>query len=342
LTVLITVRDPLRRAAAKAELVQDLQRVREGAHMARAFETDIYVTNVCNLRCDYCYFYFEDYFVLDSHHVRENVSLDQLKTLAERLSGRTYCMVVLGGEPFSRSDFKAFLEHVRKQDIYSVRVTTNGLFLKAKQECLPLIDTLTVSIDAMRIKQYPKQMKRLLDDLAYLRTQYGYDLPNIVPSWTTSPTDNFETDVRPILDFTMQHGFIMKFLPLKVDQHADWPSEREMILKALDYAGPQYVTNQLSHTEQLSDDFGRRNCMVKGNQFYLDFEGNFLYPCDEYAHQKVGSLLTTELPTLLSQGEDMYGAFPAQGSVCAHCPSGCHSDNSYILRSPGRQLEWLE
>jgi MoaA/NifB/PqqE/SkfB family radical SAM enzyme len=339
--VLITVRDPERRAAAKAELIQDLERVRAGQHMARALETDIYVTNVCNLRCDYCYFYFEDYFVQDSHHSRMNATLEDLCTLVEKLSGRTYCLEVLGGEPFSRHDFKEFLTHARRQDIYSIRCTTNGLYLKSKQDVLPLIDTLTVSIDAMRIKQYPRQMKRLLDDLAYLRNKYGSDLPRIVPSWTTNPSDSFEKDVRPILDFTIQQGFIMKFLPLKNDQYVDWPSERAMILKAIDYAGNEYVTNHPEHTEQLREDFGGKNCLVKGNQFYLDFGGNFLYPCDEYAHQKVGSLLTSEIPVLVAKGEELYGEYPRQDSVCAHCPSGCHSDDSYILRHPERQLEWL-
>ena len=174
-----------------------------------------------------------------------------------------------------------------------------------------------------------------------MHDKYGSDLPRIVPSWTTAPSDRFEEDVRPILDFTIKHGFIMKFLPLKTDQHAHWPSERGMILKAIDYAGSEYVTNQIGHTEQLSDEFGGKNCLVKGNQFYLDFGGNFLYPCDEYANQKVGSLLTSEIPLLLAKGEELYGEYPRQDSVCAHCPSGCHSDDSYILRHPERQLEWL-
>jgi MoaA/NifB/PqqE/SkfB family radical SAM enzyme len=340
--MLLTVRDPERRHAARAELVQDLDRVRCGQPMSRAFETDIYVTNACNLRCSYCYFYFEDYFVQDSHLGHADVSLDTLQKLVEKLSGRTYSIVVLGGEPFSRRDFKTFLRHVRSQDIYSTRVTTNGLYLKAKQDLLPLVDTLTVSIDAIRIKQYPKQMKRLLDDLRYLREQYGDDLPTIVPSWTTSPSDSFEEDVKPILDFTIENNFVMKFLPLKVDQHADWASERDMALQALDYAGSRYVTNDRAHTLQLSDDFGRQNCLVSGNQFYIDFAGNFLYPCDEYAHQKVGSLLDSDIPTLIAEGESKYGTFPVNGSICAHCPSGCHSDNSYILKHPDRQLRWLD
>ncbi|MGY2062410.1 radical SAM protein, partial [Nocardia gipuzkoensis] len=149
--MLITVRDPVRRAAVREEFRADVERLQRGSDARRAFETDIYVTNACNLRCNYCYFYFEDYFAEPSHHARENVSLDTLRALADRLSGHTYCVVVLGGEPFSRRDFGDLLTHMRTLDIPSIRVSTNGLLLRHNKHLLPLVDTLTVSIDAMRI-----------------------------------------------------------------------------------------------------------------------------------------------------------------------------------------------
>ncbi|PXX61055.1 4Fe-4S single cluster protein [Nocardia tenerifensis] len=339
--MLITVRDPGRRATARRELEQDLVRLRLGLDAHRAFETDIYVTNTCNLRCSYCYFYYEDYFSEPSHHARENVPTETLRVLTEKLSGRTYCLVILGGEPFSRRDFGDLLRHIRQQDIPSIRVSTNGLLLRRNESLLPLVDTLTVSIDAMRTRQYPKQMKRLLDDLAGLRRDFGADLPTIVPSWTTSPTDDFDQDVAPLLDFCVENEFIMKFLPLKQNQHADWSKEREISLRAIEYAGPEYVTNDRAHSDRLSNEFTQTNCLVQSNQFYLDFEGNFLYPCDEYADQKVGSLLDSEIPDLVAAGRQRYGEYPGTASVCTHCPSGCHSDNSFILRNPARQLRWL-
>ncbi|RDI65012.1 radical SAM protein [Nocardia pseudobrasiliensis] len=339
--MLITVRDPVRRAAVREEFRADVERLQRGLDAHRAFETDIYVTNTCNLRCNYCYFYFEDYFAEPSHHARENVSLDTLRALADQLSGHTYCVVVLGGEPFSRRDFGDLLTHMRALDIPSIRVSTNGLLLRRNKHLLPLVDTLTVSIDAMRIRQYPKQMARLLDDLRALRQEFGADLPTVVPSWTTASNDDFDRDVVPLLDFCVENAFIMKFLPLKHDQHSDWAKEREMALRAVEYAGREYVTNDRRHSEQLSDAFTQSNCLVRGNQFYLDFEGNFLYPCDEYADQKVGSLLEHSIDELVARGRERYGEFPVRDSVCAHCPSGCHSDNSYILRHPERQLEWF-
>ncbi|MBF6128497.1 radical SAM protein [Nocardia brasiliensis] len=340
--MLITIRNSATRSAVRAEFEQDLLRLQLGLDAHRAFETDIYVTNTCNLRCSYCYFYYEDYFSEASHHAKENVTTDTLRRLTEKLSGKTYCLVILGGEPFSRRDFGELLHHIRQQDIPSIRVSTNGLLLRRNKQLLPLIDTLTVSIDAMRTRQYPGQMTRLLGDLAGLRQEFGDDLPTIVPSWTTASTDDFDRDVVPILDFCVENRFIMKFLPLKQDQHSDWAKEREISLRAIEYAGPEFVTNDRKHSARLSNEFAQANCLVQGNQFYLDFEGNFLYPCDEYADQKVGSLLDSEVEDLVELGRQRYGEFPASGSVCAHCPSGCHSDNSFILRNPARQLQWLD
>src|SRR5579885_1167541 len=70
-------------------------------------------------------------------------------------------------------------------------------------------------------------------------------------------------------------------------------------------------------------------------------EGQFLYPCDEYAHQKVGSVYEHDLDELYEEGVRRFGNYPRNDGICAHCPSGCHSDNYYILRFPERQLQWL-
>ena len=339
--MLITVRDPVIRARARRCFAEDSARLRAGGRARRALETDVYVTNVCNLRCNYCYFYFEDYFDAPSHHEHGDPPLSHLEALLRNISGHTYCLVILGGEPFTRRDFGEFLTYARTMDIFSVRVTTNGLFLKRKKDVLPLIDALTVSIDAMRIRQYPKQMAKVLDDIHDLKVEFGDELPRVVPSWTTGPDDDFDRDVRPILDFAREHGFVVKFLPLKVDQHVDWKKQQEITLAATAYLGPEGVTNQLPHTLELAEDYGGRNCLVEGNQFYIDYDGQFLYPCDEYAHQKVGSAFDADLGTLYEEGVRRYGEYPVASSICAHCPSGCHSDNSFILRNPDRQLQWL-
>lgn len=341
--MLFYVRDIEHRKRARVSFLEDAQRIQRGELANRALETDIYITNTCNLRCSYCYFYFEDYFNEPSHHDSEcNMPLEQLKKLVDQISGKTYCLVILGGEPFSRPDLVEFLEYARAKDIFSIRISTNGLLIKRKKHALQYIDTLSVSFDAMRLKQYTRELNQLLNDLSDLRSEFGENMPRIIPSWTTHPDDDFEKDVRPLLDYSRDHGFIVKFLPVKFNQKADWVKQRQMVLQAIEYAGPEAVTNQIGHTQQLSSDYGGKNCLVQRNQHYIDFEGNFLYPCDEYAHQKVGSIFEKGLDELFAEGVAKFGKYPRTDGICGNCPSGCHSDNSYILRFPERQLAWLE
>lgn len=340
--MLFHVRDPKLRAVARDQFLESCHLLRQGKKPLRALETDIYVTNACNLRCGYCYFYFEPYFSRPVHNTGRDPSLPQLSALADRLSGKTFCIVLLGGEPFARRDLGDLLAYIRSKDIFSIRVSTNGLLLPRHTNLFKYIDTLSVSFDAMRSRQYPREAVAVLAQLKELKGEYGESLPKVIPSWTTSPDDDFDRDIRPLLDYSLQHGFMVKFLPLKTNQRADWNKQQAVVLQAIAYAGPDAITNQLGHTEQLSDDFGRHNCLLQGNQFYVDYDGQFLYPCDEYADQRVGSVYDIDIDMLYAEGVRRFGEYPRSDGICAHCPSGCHSDNSYILRYPARQLKWLD
>jgi radical SAM protein with 4Fe4S-binding SPASM domain len=129
-------------------------------------------------------------------------------------------------------------------------------------------------------------------------------------------------------------------LPVKKAQCVNWAHHRQVVLRALEYAGPEWVTNDPQHTAQLSDRFVRDTCLQQ-IQYYIDFEGQFLYPCDEFPNQKVGSVFEQSLDRLWQAGVRHYGPYPLQDGVCAHCPSGCHSDNSHIFTFPERQLRDL-
>lgn len=331
------VRDPHLRAAAREEFIRDCDRIARGLPPERVLEIDIYVTKRCNIACSYCY--FSDYFDRPDRRLPPDPSLDRLKELLDRIEGKTYSLVVLGGEPFSRSDFAQFLTYARKKDIYSIRVSTNGLYLKRKKDALPLIDRLTVSFDCTRTEEYPDRMEQLLVDIRQVKEELGGEFPRLCLSWTTGRDDDFQEDVRPLLDYALRHGFEVKFLPVKIDRRADWAHHRQVVLHALDYA-PGIVTNDRRHTENLSPEFVFNNCLQK-IQYYIDFEGEFLYPCDEFPHQKAGSIYRNTLDELWEAGRETFGVYPRRDAVCSHCPSGCHSDNSYIFQFPDRQLEDL-
>jgi hypothetical protein len=109
----------------------------------------------------------------------------------------------------------------------------------------------------------------------------------------------------------------------------------------LSRSGAGTVTNELSHTLQLNDEFVMRNCL-QGVQYYIDFRGQFLYPCDEFPEQAVGSIYEYDIDALYERGRRRFGDYPKRASICGHCPSACHSDNSFILRNPERQLSDLD
>lgn len=332
------VRDRDARAAARAEFIRDCERVERGLSPKRVLETDIYITKRCNLQCSYCY--FRDYFDHPDRPLPPDPSLDSLETLLDRVEGKTYCLVVLGGEPFSRPDFTEFLTYARTKDIYSIRVSTNGLYLKRKKDALPLIDHLTVSFDCTRTREYPDKMRQLLADICEVKEELREEFPHLCLSWTTGLDDDFQKDVRPLLDYAIQHEFNVKFLPVKIDRRVDWARHKHIVLQALEYATPERITNDPQHTENLGSEFVFNNCLQKV-QYYIDFEGQFLYPCDEFPDQKVGSIYDYTPDELFEAGVRKFRAYPRENTICSHCPSGCHSDNSYIFRFPDRQLKDL-
>jgi MoaA/NifB/PqqE/SkfB family radical SAM enzyme len=332
------VQDSKMRAAARAEFALDCERIRQGLSPKRVLETDIYITKRCNLHCSYCY--FRDYFGRPDRPLPEDPSLDQLKTLLDQIEGRTYCLVILGGEPFSRPDFTEILTYARSKDIYSIRISTNGLYVKRKKDALSLIDRLNVSFDCTRSREYPDRMKQLLMDIVEVKEELGEAFPRLCLAWTTGSNDDFETDVRPLLDYAIQHRFEVKFLPVKIDQRVDWSRHRDIVLRAIEYASPKLITNELCHTDNLSPEFVFNNCL-QNIQYYIDFEGQFLYPCDEFPGQRVGSIYDRSLDKLFEYGLEKFGTYPRKDAVCSQCPSACHSDNSYIFKFPERQLQDL-
>lgn len=332
------IRDRRVRKAARLELIEDCQRIQKGLRPKRVLETDIYLTKRCNLHCSYCY--FRDYFCNAKQQSPKDPSLDELKLILDKIDGKTYCLVVLGGEPFGRDDFFEVIKYARTKDIYSIRVSTNGLYLTRKQEVLPLIDRVAVSFDCTRTSEYPDQMKILLSDIVAVRDKMGKDFPRLCLAWTTGLKDDFENDVVPLLEYASKYGFEVKFLPVKDGQKVDWHKHKQIVMKALEYAPSGAVTNDPVHTKKLSPHFVFENCL-QGVQSYIDLQGRFLYPCDEFPNQTAGSVYEYTLDDLFEAGLRKYGVYPRVGTVCSHCPSGCHSDNSFILRNPEIQIRDL-
>lgn len=83
-------------------------------------KVDIELTNMCNLKCKYCYVDFNKPIDIENIDYKKTIEmLDELKEMG------TLFITITGGEPTLHPNFKDILKHALKNKFY-VRVLTNG------------------------------------------------------------------------------------------------------------------------------------------------------------------------------------------------------------------------
>jgi MoaA/NifB/PqqE/SkfB family radical SAM enzyme len=324
------------KVAVKPYFEEDCKKIAAGQKPDRAWETDIYITRRCNLSCSYCY--IREYFDRDYQFQDPDIKL--IFSLLDKLAGKTYGLVILGGEPLIRKDFAEILKYARRVGIPTIRTSSNGVFIKQSMAAIKYLDRMNISLDATRNKEYPKVMEKMLADLVKVKNIMGRDLPEICISYTLAGDEEFKKDIAPIIDFAQGNGFKIKFIPCKYpNQHVNWGQFKKIIKKTVANYGEKILLNVPELSELITDNFLFKNCL-QGIQFYIDFEGNFLYPCDEYSNHKVGKIYDYTLDELYKLGQEKFGIYPdPKRKACRQCKSYCHAENSYNYRHPQRQLD---
>jgi MoaA/NifB/PqqE/SkfB family radical SAM enzyme len=290
------------------------------------------------MSCSYCY--VREYF--DRGCVFKDPDIQLLCCLIDRIASKTYGLVVLGGEPLIRKDLSQVLAYARERGIPSIRVSTNGTFVRDSTEVLRYVDRLNISLDATRKREFPQLVDKMLIDLQKAQRALGTEFPAVCISYTLSDSEIFETDVLPIINYAQANGFDIKFLPCKYpNKEVDWGLLRGIVEKTRGYVGDEMLLNITDLVAQISHEFLFRNCL-QGMQFYIDFEGYFLYPCDEYPEHRVGRIYDHSVEDLYRMGMVKYGSYPsATEKTCLRCKSYCHAENSYGFRHPEKQLAKL-
>lgn len=317
---------------------EDCQRIAKGERPKRAWETDIYVTRRCNMTCSYCY--IKDYF--DRGYTFVDPDIEQLYHLIDKLTAETYGLVVLGGEPLIRKDLALLFKYARDKGIPSIRVSSNGTFVKQSMQALSHIDRLNISLDATRKREFPGIVQRMLTDVEEVKKDMEIDFPAICISYTLAEDENFEHNILPIIEYATGNNFNIKFLPCKYhNKDVDWEQLKVVVKRARELVGKETLLNVTGLTGQISHQFLFRNCL-QGIQYYIDFEGYFLYPCDEFPDQKVAKIYDYSIDELYKTGMEKYGIYPDEKEeTCLCCKSYCHAENSFNYRNPQRQLSYL-
>jgi organic radical activating enzyme len=333
--MLLNFRDSRVKARIRPLFDEDCARIARGELPERAWETDIYVTRRCNMSCSYCY--IKEYF--DRGQVFKDPDIQLLRCLIDRIAPKTYGLVVLGGEPLIRKDLSQVLAYAREQGIPSIRISSNGTFVNDSTEALRYVDRLNISLDATRKREFPQLVAKMLVDVPQAKQAMGNEFPAVCISYTLSHSEVFDTDILPIINYARTNGFDIKFLPCKYpNKDVNWELLRTVVDRAREYVDDGALLNISDLVTQISHEFLFRNCL-QGMQFYIDFEGHFLYPCDEYPEHRVGRIYDHSVENLYRMGVEKYGRYPsATEKTCLRCKSYCHAENSYGYRHPERQL----
>ena len=336
--MLLNCRDKKIRAKAKKLFEEDCKKIAKGERPSRAIETDIYITRRCNMTCSYCY--LKEYF--DKDYPFKDPSIEELCHLIDKIAGKTYGLVILGGEPLVRKDLVDLVKYAKEKEIPSIRISSNGTYIKRAKAALPYIDRINISLDAARKREFPELISKMLHDLEEVRSEMGDQFPAICISYTLVENESFEKDILPVVQYAAKNNFEIKFLPCKYpNKDVNWAGLNVVLQQARDHIEPRKILNIPELAEKVSSEFLFKNCL-QGMQWYIDFEGYFLYPCDEYSNQRVGKIYDHSIDELYAMGQKKEGVFPkGHQKTCAFCKSYCHAENSFIYHYPERQLSYF-
>ncbi|MFC1678591.1 radical SAM protein [Elusimicrobiota bacterium] len=102
-------------------------------------QLNMHVTDVCNLRCKYCY--------VDFKHALEDMSLESIRrVITEARECGTERISLEGGEPLARKDIGDIVDIIRNLNI-ECNINTNGYFIPRRIESLRRVNVFSISID---------------------------------------------------------------------------------------------------------------------------------------------------------------------------------------------------
>lgn len=130
----------------------------------------VYLTNRCNLRCEMCSQYGDNF----KEFAGKELSFEEWKPFFDSLSDVTPKpkIILMGGEPLLYKEFDKILEYLNNND-FSIHIVTNGVFLDKHKEAISKCKniTITVSIDGLEnthdsIRRVKGTFKKAINNIA--------------------------------------------------------------------------------------------------------------------------------------------------------------------------------
>ena len=104
----------------------------------------LYITNLCNLRCQYCFVNIEDRF---NNPKRRGFSGEKVFKIVDELYDMgTRWIFLLGGEPLMHEDIGPIVRHIVKKGML-LHILSNGTLIEQKIDEIKSADSICVSLD---------------------------------------------------------------------------------------------------------------------------------------------------------------------------------------------------
>ena len=305
---------------AALQLIRDVARTQVGMLPRKAFLASVQLNTVCNLRCSYCF--IADGSNFPTGYTEPGLPFDQMRAVLWNLSKITHRVIFTGGEPFLYRQFKDLLSECRHLQFQSVGVITNGMFLEKERATLRLLDSISVSYDMARYRQYPKELDEVCASVARLRRDGTLVDGQLSVNYTMCEADSPE-DWEPVFDFLAENGLRAYVQPERDARGGleSWEPFNRFVAAVIARYGHDILINPSNYLGHYSNDIAKRLCEPKA-RLYVDINGNLAYPCESFGTSSIGSLQdpTFNFETAWQRAADKQ-RFPSDS--CDGCAYNC-------------------
>ena len=189
----------------------------------------ISVTDLCNLRCQYC---MPEKGISEKKHHKDILSFEEITEIVKAAAEIGVNKIrITGGEPLVRRDIVSFVSSISKIDgINDIALTTNGLLLKEMGKELKEagLNRLNISIDTLKTDRFKEitrggDLHRVLDGIQEaLRLQLKPIKLNTVVIGGFN-----EDEIQDFVRMTVEDDIDVRFIELMpIGEASNWAQER--------------------------------------------------------------------------------------------------------------------
>jgi len=293
----------------------------------------LWITNKCNLDCNYCY-------VVDNHSPNPaTTTVKSWITHADNLGSAI--VAFMGGEPTLRTDLSELISFANDRNLITY-VTTNGKLLdysRIEQLALAGLDVLELSLDGYgSIPDSHKTLhgdETIIDQLVQAREEYGmkFKIHQVLTSSTIEETPQL-LELSRRKKVPISFGLVYHHSG-ETENHSGLKAVLQMILHKKE-AGAQIINPASYFTDMITsfDHPVRINCDTGRYMIQVATDG-CVYNCSKLASKKAINFLDLDSAYFK---EDQHGSKLLLEQCADKCFSACAYSNAFFRRHPLRLI----